>query len=291
MESRCEPGQMGQTPAELIGTLEAKARKHFVNTGGCRMAWRCFGAGKPLVLVHGGHGSWLHWVRNIDTLAQGFEVWVPDLPGYGDSDVPSAPELSSIVDATAPAINELLGAETIVRMAAFSFGGLVAANVSAVRGGVDRLVLLGAAGHGSARRPRGELLAWRAAQAANDDQAVHSAMRHNLAMHMLHDPTRIDNLAVEVHTSACMRTRFRSKEISRGAVLAAALNLQTADVLAAWGEHDVTADPQRVIGALFEGRDGRAGCVIQGAGHWVQYERADETNRLMMEWLEKGETK
>lgn len=280
-----------RTPADVIGALEAEATKHIVNAGGCRMVWRSFGAGKPIVLVHGGHGSWLHWVRNIGTLAQGFEVWVPDLPGYGDSDVPAAPELSSIVDSTVSAINELLGAETTVSMAGFSFGGLVAANVSAVRGGVDRLALLGAAGHGSARRPRGELLAWRAAQAANDMHAVRSAMRHNLAVHLLHDPERIDSLAVEVHTSACVQTRFRSKEISRGAVLAAALNLQVADVLAVWGEHDVTADPKRVIGALFEGRDGRAGCVIEGAGHWVQYERADETNRLMIEWLEKGEMK
>jgi pimeloyl-ACP methyl ester carboxylesterase len=43
------------------------------------------GAGRPLVLVHGGHGSWLHWVRNIEALSAKRTLWIPDLPGYGDS--------------------------------------------------------------------------------------------------------------------------------------------------------------------------------------------------------------
>ena len=40
----------------------------------------------PTVLLHGGSGSWNHWVRNIDALlASGRQVIAPDLPGFGDS--------------------------------------------------------------------------------------------------------------------------------------------------------------------------------------------------------------
>ena len=43
----------------------------------------------PLVLFHGGSGSWTHWVRSIGPLLEaGHDVWAVDLPGFGDSDVP-----------------------------------------------------------------------------------------------------------------------------------------------------------------------------------------------------------
>jgi CubicO group peptidase (beta-lactamase class C family) len=37
---------------------------------GPSVTWRRFGSGPHLVLLHGGHGSWLHWVRNIEFLAR-----------------------------------------------------------------------------------------------------------------------------------------------------------------------------------------------------------------------------
>ncbi|KAB2902179.1 MAG: alpha/beta fold hydrolase, partial [Burkholderiaceae bacterium] len=57
------------------------------------IVWHVWGERRPgvapLVLFHGGSGSWTHWVRNIDTLvAEGRQLWVPDLPGFGDSAPP-----------------------------------------------------------------------------------------------------------------------------------------------------------------------------------------------------------
>lgn len=74
-----------QTP---IDCLASQARCEFIDHEGRRVCWRGFGAGRPVVLLHGGHGNWLHWVRNIEALAAHHAVWVPDLPGYGDSDDP-----------------------------------------------------------------------------------------------------------------------------------------------------------------------------------------------------------
>ena len=48
----------------------------------------CRGA---LLLLHGGSGSWLHWFRTIPVLEQHHSVWVPDLPGMGDSALPDEP--------------------------------------------------------------------------------------------------------------------------------------------------------------------------------------------------------
>ena len=47
------------------------------------------GSGKPaLLLFHGGSGSWIHWIRNVQPLSQHFTVYAADMPGLGDSDPP-----------------------------------------------------------------------------------------------------------------------------------------------------------------------------------------------------------
>ena len=54
------------------------------------------GAGPTLLLLHGGTGSWTHWVRNIGPLSRRFSLMVPDLPGMGESlDVPRDTGLDS----------------------------------------------------------------------------------------------------------------------------------------------------------------------------------------------------
>ncbi len=55
------------------------------------MVWRSWGAGPPLVLLHGASGSWTHWIRNVLPLAARFRVLAPDMPGFGDSDAPPEP--------------------------------------------------------------------------------------------------------------------------------------------------------------------------------------------------------
>jgi pimeloyl-ACP methyl ester carboxylesterase len=267
-----------------IAYVDRLCERHTVEYTGRRVVWHRFGNGPPLVLIHGGHGSWLHWIRNVEVLGSRFSVWIPDLPGYGDSDTAASAELASILEPTIATLNLLIGASARIHLVGFSFGGLVAAHFAARRQNIDRLVLLGPAGHGGVRRPKGKLASWREAAESQDKEALQGIMRHNLAMHMLHDPGHIDALAVTIHADACMRTRFRSKNLSRNGGLGAVLEHHCTELLLIWGEHDVTADPEAVIPLLTEGRSGRDAHIIPGAGHWVQYERADEVNRLLLDW-------
>ncbi len=62
-----------------------------VRRSACGTIWRRWGEGPPLVLLHGGAGSWTHWIRNIDALAADRTLWIPDLPGLGDSPLPPEP--------------------------------------------------------------------------------------------------------------------------------------------------------------------------------------------------------
>src|SRR5690554_426967 len=73
-----------------VATIDAAARRIELPCGNGIMAWRRWGEGAPVVLRHGGSGSWNHWVRNITALvAAGRQVWIPDLPGSGESASPA----------------------------------------------------------------------------------------------------------------------------------------------------------------------------------------------------------
>lgn len=269
---------------DQVARLERLSARHEVFVNSRTVTWRRFGQGDPLILIHGGHGSWLHWVRNVEYLAQHHEVWVSDLPGYGDSDPPGSPGLEGLVDATCSSLDMLLGPSRPVRLIGFSFGGLIAATLAARRPAVVQLALLGPAGHGGIRRPRGELQAWQGLPTGSPEW--NAAMRHNLLVHMLHAPSRIDDLALQVHGQSCLATRFHSKKISRASGLQPALDAYAGPVLMVWGEHDVTADPRTLGPQLTRAWPQRELEVIEDAGHWVQYEMAERVNALIQAWME-----
>jgi pimeloyl-ACP methyl ester carboxylesterase len=271
MKPRSEP--------ETIEHLDRIAKRHLIDHEGGTMCWREFGAGAPLVLLHGGHGSWLHWIRNIEALSASHRVLVPDLPGYGDSAGVDG-GFPGIVEAVSASVDALLGAHVAFDLAGFSFGAVVAGCLARRRGGVRRLALLGAVGHGRRRRPSGAMRNW---QDASDDQTMLANLRHNLGVLMLHGP--IDPLALEVHRRSCVRTRFQSKKTSLSPVLTDALEQLVMPVLMLWGEHDTTGDPGE-LGPLWQGAHANRACdILPAAGHWVQYEAADEVNRRLLDWF------
>ena len=277
--------QRDATPVSTPSALDSLAQRHAVDSHGGRVVWRVFGQGRPLVLLHGGHGSWRHWARNIEALAAQRLVCVPDLPGYGESDATAESTLPLLLQRLAGSLDTLLGGGTPIDLAGFSFGGLVAAHLAAQRGGVDRLALLGPGGHGGPRRPRAGLVNWRAAAQSGDTAALQQAMRHNLLAHMLHAESSVDALALQIHTDACLRTRFRSKPISRAGGLQAVLPQGARSLLLAWGEHDVTADPVLLAPALAACHPHCRTAIVPNAGHWVQYEAAPAIHTLLGHWL------
>lgn len=60
----------------------------FVTANGIRVHYLRHGAGNPIVLLHGWPEFCRVWRRNIGPLAEHFDVVVPDLRGFGDSEKP-----------------------------------------------------------------------------------------------------------------------------------------------------------------------------------------------------------
>lgn len=271
-----------------LAQLDASARHHDLEFAGCRIRWREWGGGDPVLLVHGGHGSWMHWARNIPALSQQFRLLVPDLPGFGDSadfDLPPRDEtrLPAVLDALAHGLDRLAPTQP-VRLVGFSFGGALAGLLAprlAQAGRLASLALLGTAGHGRPRRQSVALVDWR----LDDPQQRREALRQNLRSFMLGRDEPVDALGELIHTQACEATRFRSKSFSLGIRLLEHWDELSAPVLMVFGEHDVTCLPSDVGDWLAQGREEREWVVAPRAGHWVQFGAAERVNELLLRWL------
>jgi len=250
------------------------------------MQWRLWGEGPPVVLVHGGHGSWTHWIRSVLPLSASFSVLVPDLPGYGASDAPAGEiDADRLADIVCGGLDEILGKRARVAFAGFSFGGVMAGHVAAAMPErVRRLVLLGAGGLDLPRPPPPQLAKW---QAAATEEGRRDAHRANLAAVMIADPGRIDDLAVFLQAENTGRARLRSRSISLTDALRRKLESTPLRLGGIWGERDpMTGAYIGTRRELLRSLD--PDCpfeVIPGAGHWVQYEAPGTVNALLLDWL------
>jgi pimeloyl-ACP methyl ester carboxylesterase len=266
----------------LIAQLAARSEVLDAPFEGGTIRWHRFGDGKPLVLLHGGNGSWLHWVRNIESWSQRHSLWLPDLPGCGESDELAAPRtLERLVAALRQNIEGLVGRGREIDLAAFSFGAVLGSNL-ATGGGVRRMALLGATGHGFTRKGM-DLKNWRVLPPGDAQTQAH---RHNLANLMLHDPAAIDDLALVIHRHTSEQTRLRSRPLSLTDATRDALDRLAIPVLLAWGEYDPTAPAVEAQQMLAQGQPNRRRLRYDGAGHWLQYERAAQINPLLLDWFD-----
>lgn len=278
-------------PASVIADLDADAtRTTTVVDGGGSMVWRRWGAGPPVALLHGASGSWTHWIRNIRALAASRTVIVPDLPGFGDSDDLPEPHTAERLAASVTAgLRVLLPPPAVLDLIGFSFGGIIAGVIAADLGAtVRRLVLLGAGG--MALRSDVARLALARVEPAMREAEIRDVHRTNMRRLMLGDPAAADDLAVHVQVENLRRARFKSGNIPSSDALLHALPRVRARVAAIFGGRDAFVGPyldeRRETLARFQpGLDFR---VVEGAGHWVNYEAPEMVNRALLEVLEAG---
>ena len=265
----------------FVQGVAAEAQRVETPCGGGHLIWHVWGEGPPLALLHGGYGSWTHWIRNVLPLSRSFAVAAPDLPGLGESAAPPEPHTAEgLAGIVVEGLDIVFRGQSRLHIAGFSFGGVLGGHVAAQLGDrVRTFTIVGSNGLGLVRQPT-ELR--RLPEGASEAEALAIA-RHNLAALMIADRGKIDELAVYIQAQNAPRGRVKSRRFSRADTLARALPLIKARIDGIWGERDATAYPHlddraralRIVqpGARFE--------VIPGAGHWVQYEAADRFNPLL----------
>jgi pimeloyl-ACP methyl ester carboxylesterase len=265
----------------------SQAERVELNTRGGQQVWHVWhrkAAGQaPLVLLHGGSGSWMHWARNVEALSVDRPVWALDLPGFGDSELPlDVRDADGVFPHVVDGIVELFGT-THIDLMGFSFGGLTAGYIAAhAPKHVQRLLLIGIPALGLFG-PEQPMRGLRADMTELERAAV---FRHNLLQLMLRHPESVDDEVVAMQAANVARDRLRRRRIARGDVLLHLQERWTCPVYTFWGEHDVL-----YTGRLDQVRNALGACrlmsfeVIPDAGHWVMYERAQEFNQRVLQTL------
>jgi 2-hydroxy-6-oxonona-2,4-dienedioate hydrolase len=273
----------------LIDTLDKAAIRRTTPVGDGDLVWRIWGRGEPLVLLHGGTGSWMHWMRNIDDLARDYMLLVPDIPGSGESASPGLPtSVEKIAAALLAGVDAIIGADKRFAVAGFSMGGLISGFVTKLAGDrVTTLVLVGAVGTTARRGQLAPMKSWRRLPT---DDAKREAHRTNLQILMVHHPDAVDEPALYMQFHNAERSRVRGKHINPTGDLSHILPQFNGRLAGIWGEHDATAGPylDERREKLAQFKPGATFDVVPGAGHWVQYEAADAFNALLRRRLNGG---
>src|SRR5215472_17017825 len=158
----------GRTALEHVESVAAKSKAIKLPMGprsaggNGQMMWHVWGegSGKPtLLLLHGGSGSWIHWIRNVLPLSKHFQVYAANLPGLGDSDSPDdVRDCWSVTHCVQTAIEALLPRDREFVITGFSFGGMVSGHLSTlIPERIRRIVLVGAGGLRATRKPTEKL--------------------------------------------------------------------------------------------------------------------------------------
>lgn len=273
-----------EIPLNAVQQLDGESRRSESPCGNGSMVWRSWGEGPALILLHGGAGSWQHWVRTVPAFQSAYRVLAPDLPGLGESaDPPTPADMATVAAIVAAGIDKLLGPQTSYDVVGFSFGASVGGHVAMMHGErVRSLTLLGA---GGLVRPRTPITLERVRDKTGD--ALREAHRTNLSRSMIADPACIDDLALTIQDWNARLSRLNTPALIAQRPLAVSLPQLRVPVNAIWGGRDQIAyyTLEDRITALRELRPGIEPHVIPAAGHWAPYETPEAFNAALAGFL------
>jgi 4,5:9,10-diseco-3-hydroxy-5,9,17-trioxoandrosta-1(10),2-diene-4-oate hydrolase len=270
-----------------------------VSVGARRIHLTEFGAGTPLLLLHGGGpgaSGLSNYVRNVGALARHFRVLVPDLPGYGQS--------SKQVDAADPfrdqadAMLGLLDALDIERahVVGNSLGGACALRMALeAPQRVGRLVLMGPGGIGiSQGQPTDglkRLLGYYAGEGPSFDK-----LRAFICQDLVFDASQVSDAVLQERYAASIDPEVVANPPLRAPkdidafkrldfLLDARLPALATPTLVMWGAED-RVNPPAGAAALQQRLPACDTVLFSRTGHWVQWERAAEFNAFVAGFLQ-----
>ncbi len=264
--------------------------------GGFSLNVERWGAGPPLVLLHGFTGSAMSWGPLAEMLAARFTLLAVDVVGHGASSKPAEPGRYAIDRAARDAVTALL-AFGFRRSAwlGYSMGGRLALHVAAAfPTAVDRLALIGAS---PGLADEGERAARRAA-----DEALADRIERGGVPAFVDEWEALPLFATQARLPVGMRRAIRRGRLANDA-RGLANSLRGMGTGAQPPLHDqigdITAPSLLLAGALdakfaaianemAEAMPGARAQLVPGAGHAAHIEKAAYCARTITAFIEEG---
>jgi pimeloyl-ACP methyl ester carboxylesterase len=285
--------------------------QHMVQAGGLRFRTIVDGppSGELVILLHGFPEGAESWTRQVGTLAKAGALAVaPDMRGYGMTDAPGDVAdyaVQKLVDDVADIIAAF--GRTDAHVAGHDWGALVAWFFAGAKPAMAKSLTVLSVGHPAAVAEAG----WKDEDQKKRSRYIGLFMLQGKAEQVLaKDDYRglRDFYALPPNPQAVPRSVVENyvRSLSRPGRLTAALNYYRANFSdpPAWaaraGQLKVTAptvllwgDQDPALGRLQAETTGRHMTgdyrldVLEGAGHWLQFERPDEVGRSLVEVVTK----
>ena len=269
-----------------------EATSKFVQAGTVKLRYHEAGRGPTLIMIHGGGpgaGGWSNYRRNVDHFAEQFRVILPDLPGFAKSDKPKIE--GGILTFMAKAIKDLMDALDISRahFVGNSLGGATTMKLAVdYPDRADRLVLMGAPGLALFTPQPSEgikhLISY------YDPPGPSMEKLRSFLNVMVYDSSALtDQLIKERYEASTQPDLVANPIMSRST--AARFEPVWKDVarikhktLLVWGRDDRTVTLDHSFFLLNQLENVRLH-VFSKCGHWAQWEKAAEFNRLVTDFL------
>jgi pimeloyl-ACP methyl ester carboxylesterase len=276
--------------SNYLSAIEKNCNKVFIKSKDSKVCWRSWGKGKPLILLHGGYGSWAHWIKQAIPFSKNYNVLIPDMPGFGESEDLTLPHTPEKISANiAETLLKLISPEETPIICGFSFGGLIAGHLSynLIERGLnpEKLILVGPGGLGA---KRGKMRNMIARHSKMSEEEIYQAHKTNLEILMMHDATKVDDWSIHIQKQNTDAHRIKSRPISSTDTLARILEKQDVPLFLLWGEKDAS------VGVYLEDRmsilrdiNSKVRFHVEyNLGHWIMYENDVIFNKILNNFIQ-----
>ncbi len=275
--------------------IDWREHLHRVDLPGAEVNYAEIGEGEPILFVHGLGGCWRNWLENLPHFGRTHRAIAIDLPGFGESPVPSWPIDMPNYGRLIHDFCEKLGIDRVAALVGNSMGGFVSTEaVIEEPSRFEKLVLVSAAGisfaEAQGRRIEASVSLFEAATAfmagprriwLNRDRGRQFAfgrifhypnrVRPELLAEQMEPGIRAPGFADAIRAIGGYDTRPRLPEIEIPTLVVWGLNDHVVPVEAAIGYHRLIPESRL---ELFE-----------RTGHVPQMERPARFNRLLDDFL------
>ena len=270
--------------------LTEESTSKYVQAGDIRMHYNEAGTGDVVICIHGGGpgaSGWSNFNTNIGALSEHFRVLLTDMPGYGKSDPVTMKEPRAVYHAKAyKAFVDALGIEKAT-FVGNSMGGATSLKFAVeYPDRVNRLILMGAAGAGTSLF---------APMPSEGIKVLNEVFRNptrdtlsKLIKLFVYDSSFLTEELLEQRLKAILdhpeHIEARLNSTPEMVDLSGDLKKVQAKTLLVWGRDDRFTPLDHSLKFLWSLPDAQLH-IFAKCGHWAQVEKAEEFNRLVIDFL------